>query len=212
MKHSKPLGRRLATREPKRKFVLVCEGTCTEPEYLQSLQSAFRSSLVEVKILGMGCDPLTVARKAKEAQTSLQRTARRSGDSNDKNFEVWIVVDVDEHPRLAEAIDLARQSNIGVALSNPSFEIFAIYHFEDCHRPLSTREAHQQLAIHIPGYSRTGKRFSIDYCGTDHNERLAAVRTACRRAKVSVKRREEEGNPYGSPCSTCYELVQKLIP
>jgi len=41
-----------------------------------------------------------------------------------------IVFDVGEHPKLPEALDLARRHEIAVAISNPCIELWFLLHFE----------------------------------------------------------------------------------
>jgi len=44
---------------------------------------------------------------------------------------VWCVFDVDDHSRLAEAVAQAEEFGFNVAISNPCFEVWLIWHFED---------------------------------------------------------------------------------
>jgi hypothetical protein len=168
---------------------------------------------VEIETVGTGSDPNTVVRKAIDRLHALQRIAKRTGDSSDKNFEVWIVIDVDTHHHLDRAIEAAENCDIGVALSNPCFEIFLIYHFEDWHAPLSARDACRRLADHIPGYGMgSGKGIAQHLYGATHEIQCKAVHEACKRSEKSIKSRIDEGDPGGSPSSSCHKLVRKLIP
>ena len=51
--------------------------------------------------------------------------------------EYWCVFDVDEHPYLNRALELARTSGISIALSNPCLELWFLLHFEGDGRPES---------------------------------------------------------------------------
>ncbi|MGH3940412.1 MAG: RloB family protein, partial [Pseudonocardiaceae bacterium] len=56
----------------------------------------------------------------------------------------WCVFDVEwpkNHPNLKQAIQLARDHNIRLAISNPCFELWLILHFEDQTAFLNTDEA-----------------------------------------------------------------------
>lgn len=200
------------SRLPKRKFILICEGKNTEPEYFRSLQALFRTSLIEIEATGQGGDPSAVVAVAKTRMESLKREAKRSKDSNDSNFEVWIVVDVDEHVHLRTAIEAAKHSDIGVAVSNPCFEIWIKYHFQDWNGPVSNKEACRNLETHIPGYTRNGKVFVVQSCGDRREKQCQSVIDACLRAERSVAARRDEGDEGGNPSSTCHELVRKLLP
>jgi hypothetical protein len=57
-----------------------------------------------------------------------QREARKNrGDAFD---EYWCIFDVDDHPRLEEALALAAANGIKVALSSPCLEAWFLFHFE----------------------------------------------------------------------------------
>jgi hypothetical protein len=60
------------------------------------------------------------------------RDLKRSRTRQDSGFdEIWCVFDVDAHPDLKSAIAEARDAGIGVAISNPCFELWLVLHAED---------------------------------------------------------------------------------
>ena len=138
----RPLRRRVAVRPPKRTFLVFCEGTRTEPEYLQALKQepAVREvASVEIRIdmEASGAVPLTLVREATEAR------ARNSQDQGDVD-EVWCLFDVEwpqNHPNLDEAIDQAAQRDVRLAISNPCFELWLALHFDDQTAWLTTNDA-----------------------------------------------------------------------
>ena len=48
--------------------------------------------------------------------------------------QVWVVFDRDEHERFDEAVSLCEANGIGVARSNPCFEVWLILHMVDYDR------------------------------------------------------------------------------
>ncbi|MEV5709909.1 RloB family protein [Actinoallomurus sp. NPDC052274] len=44
--------------------------------------------------------------------------------------DVWCVFDVDEFQDIEDAVSLARRQGIGVAVSNPCFELWLLLHFD----------------------------------------------------------------------------------
>lgn len=208
---SSNLRRRAPSREPKTRIVAICEGQRTEPGYLHSLVRGFRNQIFEVEIIAQGGDPWAIVQRAVERKNALERAARRSGDSNDRRFQVWAIFDVDQHARFADACDRARATGIRLAISNPCFELWAVYHFEDCHRPLSTTEAIALLSTHIPRYGRGAKTFTLEHFETlDVGKQ--AVEAAITRGEIGLQRRAQEQRPLGSPSSTCGGLVRLLVP
>lgn len=98
------------------RFLIVCEGKKTEPNYF----SDFPVPKKIVRIVGCGFNTIRLVEEAITLKTS-------------SNFEqVWCVFDHDDFPleNIAYAIQLAKNNNIQVAFSNESFELWYILHFE----------------------------------------------------------------------------------
>lgn len=108
--------RRTNAREPKQRFLIVCEGEETEPNYFR----AFRVPAVVINVLGRGEDPL-----------SLVETARQKRSEGDYD-QVWVVFDRDDVPvgRFNRAFFRADELDVGVVYSNQAFELWYVLHFE----------------------------------------------------------------------------------
>ncbi|MEV6735652.1 RloB family protein [Streptomyces sp. NPDC051104] len=114
-------------RTENRRILIVAEGVKTEPQYFESLAAHLNAQAVQVvsvKPVGIGRDPLRVVQEAE----SRRLKEMRDGDPYDS---VWCVVDVDEHATLPQACRLAAKSNLGLAVSNPCFEVWLVWHFEE---------------------------------------------------------------------------------
>ncbi len=122
MKKRDSLRRRGPTRSPKLRFLIVCEGQVTEPRYFNQLRHLLRS-LVDLEILPGG-DPKILVERAIQKKGEADSAASRKNDSYLAYDQVWCVCDVDQHPRLADALQQARDNGIDVALSNPCFELW----------------------------------------------------------------------------------------
>jgi hypothetical protein len=100
------LRRRVATRKPRKTFLVFCEGQRTEPEYLNALkrQPSVRDvAAVDLRVVtGHG-------RPAPRALVTTAVAARtRAVDEDAEIDEFWCVFDVEwprNHPGLREAID-----------------------------------------------------------------------------------------------------------
>jgi hypothetical protein len=117
------------TREPKRRFLIVCEGEVTEKRYFEHARRLLRS-LIELEI-SAGGDPKALVERAAEIKRKSDEMASRQKDDNLRYDRVWCVCDVDEHPRLRDARQQARDNGINMAVSNPCFELWALLHFQD---------------------------------------------------------------------------------
>ncbi len=123
------LRRRRPHRQPKPRFLIVCEGIVTEPRYFKDVRHIERS-LIDLQI-EPGGTPKTLVERAVERKREADGNARKLKDDNQKYDEVWCVFDIDEHPLIPEAKDQASANGIELAISNPCFELWALLHFQD---------------------------------------------------------------------------------
>lgn len=114
---------------------------------------------VEVEIIGDECgsDPVSVVQEAIKRRKERSKGARKSGVQVPYD-EAWCVLDVEKFGRnrqLPQALDMATQNRITLALSNPCFEFWILLHFErvgssfqDCQQVI------RKLRGHLPGYQK----------------------------------------------------------
>ena len=197
--------RRAASKEPKPRIVVCCEGTNTEPQYFKGLASSFGNSLVTVEVhKGQGV-PISVVESACQQYDVLKKAANKSKDSFDAFFEVWAVFDVDDHKRVPDAKQNAKAKGVRVACSNPCFEIWLLYHFEDCHRPYHRHDLQKYLATKLHGYDPKGGK-SISF-----NKLKDGVVDALRHAEKGLTARRADGCDEGNPSSSVGLLAQAII-
>ena len=175
-------------------MIVVTEGEKTEPQYIQEFSRIHRAPNVRVE--GTGFDPRGVVEKAIELKRRLGRGAKA---------HVWAVFDRDEHLRLDQALRLAQQNSISVALSNPCFEIWAVYHYRDHAAPIDTHGCQRLLERLCQTYHRaSGKLFKdADVIRTKHD-------AAVQRGKQSLHDREKEGDPRGNPSTSMHVLMESI--
>lgn len=206
MRSIKPLKRRINTRKSKQRFVIVTEGTKTEPEYFTALGTSLKQALIEVEIDRRGGSPLTLAQRAVEIKRSLKRD--RKGLAKKASFlkedEVWIACDRDEHPKISEAFSLCKANKIGIEFSDPCFELWLILHLEDFDKPDDRHQVQDHLCSICESYgSHAGKTANF-------GELLTGRTQAEHRARVQNARREKESPPKNRPYTTVYMLTEKL--
>lgn len=146
--------RRRPSRQPKIRILVVCEGKKTEPLYLRQLQHHLRNPRVHVEPVGPAGVPLTVVQTAIEERRKAETKARSEHDENHLWDEVWAVFDVDDHPNVAEAKQLATANGIYLAVSNPCFELWALLHFADQRAHIERGKLRAMLQQHLPGYDK----------------------------------------------------------
>ncbi|WP_449060961.1 RloB family protein [Planomonospora algeriensis] len=117
---------------------MFCEGEASEPDYvgaLKRLPEVRANTSVSIEIDPEQGVPLTLVKRAIE---------RIRDDEVD---ECWCVFDVEwpqNHPNLRQAVRLADEHGIHLAVSNPCFELWLILHFEDQTAFMNTSDAERR--------------------------------------------------------------------
>ena len=190
--------RRRPSREPKYRILVVCEGKKTEPGYLRQLQHHVRNLRVHVEPVGPAGVPVTVVRKALELRKQAEHEARRQRDENLLWDQVWAVFDMDEHPNVTDARQLAIANDIRLAISNPCFELWALLHFADQRAHLERDDARAKLQQHVRGYDKE-LPFARIHAGYD---------AAVRRARELDAAAERAGRPGRNPTTGIHVLTE----
>ena len=204
MSRKNSLRRKEELRVPKRKFVIFCEGANTEPRYFDALRRQFKGAIIDVEIVGGAGVPATIAASASAAMAAAHRTKRRSKQSFDKNDEVWAVFDEDAHPGVPQALQQCRNAGVGIAYSNPCFELWLILHREPFDRPDDRHQVQKHLQGLCPEYDRNAGK------SPDCVTLVKAVEQAEVLADAQQARRIAEGAPSSAPSTTVQDLTRAL--
>ena len=200
------IGRRKPKRKPKVRFTLFCEGKKTEPQYFRALKIYYNDALVSIQFGEQGRPPITLSEKALKFVKSAGSARGRGGRRNlfEEHDQVWVVFDRDEHERFEEALSLCEANDIGVARSNPCFEVWLILHMEDYDRP---DEPHHVKNAFDRLHSKHGQGLARDAM---FEKLMARIEDAEVRGQKLNRRREDEGQPYGRPSTTVGELTRAI--
>jgi len=148
----------------------------------------------------------TTPRELVQAAVAEATQDRRRSKRSAKNFdEYWCVFDIDEHPNLDEALRIARDNDIKVALSGPCLELWFILHFEDRNGYIDHRAA-QKRAYELLGCKDKGAMVQ------PHVDTLHAMYPeAVRRAKWLQEKHSLDGTaePW-NPSSNMWELTETI--
>ena len=198
-RHTRPVRRRRAVRRPAVRVVVAMEGASTEPGYLEAFNRLFGDRSVRLELVGGVGDPRAVVERA------IDELGRSKGDSLGSDDTAWAMFDRDVHDRFAEAKNLAHGNGIGLAVSDPCFELWGILHYRDQDAPIDQRECQRMLGELYPGYKRRGRMLFGDPKVIE--ERYG---DAVKRARQSLENRSAEGNPEGNPSTTVHCLTEHL--
>lgn len=177
------------TREIRQRFLIVCEGGKTEPNYFIK----FRTNKTVINIEGLGCNTISLVTKAIELM------------KNDDYNQVWCVFDRDIFPPeiFNAAFELASRNGIKIAYSNESFELWYFLHFDYLDTAL-TRDDYCK---------RLNKYLGRKYEKNDENmyEVLLAYQPdAIRNAKILLKQYNPSNPVKDNPSTTVHLLVEEL--
>jgi hypothetical protein len=180
--------RRPPSRQPRTRVLVVCGGVRTERDYMNGLKRRERNPAVQIKVVGKGLDPESLVRHAVEMRVH----------ASDDFDEIWCVTDVDQFD-LQPAVRLAEAEGISLAVSNPCFELWLLYHHEDRRRPVrDADEAIEALRRYVPHYAKNALRME-DYADT--------------RAAIDRGRSSHDGvrSPGPNPSSGVWRLAELVI-
>jgi hypothetical protein len=96
----------------------------------------------------------TLVKIAKQLKKDAEAEAKRSKDENLAYDQVWCVFDVDEHPHIPDAVQMARDNNIHLAITNPAFELWLLLHFRESPGMKSRSQMRTLLKGYIDDYDK----------------------------------------------------------
>ena len=205
--------RREATRSIRKFFLIVCEGTKTEPNYFEGMKNSLPPNMIRVAdfvTTGTGRNTLSVIEEAEKLIAYYQ----------DKNTlqpidEVWVFFDRDSFPRqnINNAITMAEQRGIFCAWTNEAFELWYILHFHLVEHQMSRRQYQQFIERELT--NRTGKKFKYQKNSLDmfallmqYGDVQQAIKRAKKLAAIFGDRTDYADH---NPRTEMHKLVQKLI-
>jgi len=197
---NRALARRAPSRAPLPLLLVVCEGEVTEPQYLRGFARAQGANTVRLHVEAPGGDPRALVERAVELRDQAVARAARERDANLAYDEVWCVFDVDDHARLRTARELAERTGIGLAVSNPSFELWLILHFRNQSAHLTSKRAAEILGKHIRDYHKHVR----------YDELSSGYADAVERAASLERRHLEAGTEDGNPSTGVYYLTERI--
>jgi 8-oxo-dGTP pyrophosphatase MutT (NUDIX family) len=194
------LARRAPTRAPLPLLLVVCEGEVTERQYISGFRQAQGANTVRLEIVAPGGDPRALVQRAAELRDEAADRADRERDENLAYDEVWCVFDVDDHARLDAARELAEETGIRLAVSNPCFELWLILHFREHGAHLTSRQAANLLGKHIRDYRKHVR----------YEDLAAGYPDAVERATSLERRHSRAGTDGENPSTGVHHLTEQI--
>lgn len=151
-----PRGRSTKKRSRGKRYLIVTNGKVTEKEYFERLVDLYGlRGRVVIDKGAAGRDPKTLVERAADLKAKEDKEARK--ERFDSWESVWAVTDVDGFSMFA-AQQLARQEAVGLAVSNPCFEVWLIDHMIVCPEFCSETKACEKKAQELGVTCSRGKK------------------------------------------------------
>ena len=193
-------------------YLIVCEGTKTEPNYFEGLRKYLKPGVVntvDLEIEGTGHNTLTVVEDAQKARVRLEKFSGRTFD------EVWAVFDRDSFPpeHFNNAIFKAQAIGIQCAWTNEAFELWYLLHFQLYENGMPRADYERKIEGQLS--QKMGQVYRYQKNREDMFNLLSAhgdVKQAITRAKqleASFTGRTDYANH--NPCTKVHTLVEKLL-
>ncbi len=185
---------------PKPRILVVTEGRLTEPQYLDGFVKACRNPRVRLVVARDHGTPRRLVEIAKDLKAQAWQDARKQEDENLAFDAVWCVFDVDEHPRIDEAKDMARANDIRLAISNPCFELWLLLHFRESPGSQHRHKLQEMMGAFVEDYGK-----SIDFA------RFAGGYTAAVARAGRLERAADEAGESGRcPTTGVFHLTEDI--
>lgn len=131
------------------RFLIVCEGERTEPNYFQALVKDQYSEVRDEKIVGEGRSTCALVKRTLQIKEELERKRELLFD------RIWVVFDKDDFNDFNEAIKLAETYSFNCAWTNEAFELWYFLHFQYLDTGINRHDYIQKLQNEIrkhPGF------------------------------------------------------------
>ncbi|HNX56987.1 MAG TPA: RloB family protein [Prolixibacteraceae bacterium] len=185
-------------------FLIVCEGSKTEPNYFLALEKELPFGTVELRIDGVGRNTI-----------GLVEYAIKQRDNACRSFDrVWVVFDKDDFPEanFNNAILKAESNNINCAWTNEAFELWFLLHFQFVNTGMNREDYKSYLEREIQKKSGDA---NYRYLKNDANTYSILItygnqEQAVEWAKQLVAKYPSQRYATHNPCTRVHELIEEL--
>jgi len=182
--------RKQDARKLKQRFLIVCEGTKTEPNYFRS----FRVPKDVVKVKGLGRNP-----------SQLVDYASQLNDEDGDYDRVWCVFDRDSWTLqdFNSALSSAKNKGVEIAYSNPKFELWYLLHFDYCDSAIPPEKYDSKLSSYMgKAYEKNNKNM--------YELLRDRQKKAIERAEQLLEQYDPVNPAKDNPSTTVHQLVKAL--
>lgn len=193
--------RRREIRRPYRVLIIVCEGGKTERIYF----NRYKKRDCNLRILTpntSSTDPINLVKFAKN------QIRKYDLDIQENRDQVWCAFDVNNNSntKILEAIRIANENNITIALSNPCFELWYLLHYAYHEGGLTSRDTIDILKRHLHNYQKSNDVFDVLLCGRDR-----AINNAQRLNRYHTSQGTNLNSRDSNPSTQVFQIVEYIL-
>ena len=144
--------------------------------------------------------PLTLVKLAVVKKAENRALGKSGRDDNLIYDQIWCVFDVDEHPDIPVAKDLARANDIRLVISNPCIELWLLVHHREPPGSYDRHKIQEMLKEYVPGYDK----------GVNFADYKPGYPKAVKRAKQMAQAQVRAGTPGENPTTNFHELTELI--
>ena len=183
--------RKVNTRKVRQRFLIVCEGEKTEPNYFNSFRVP--KDVIQIEVKGVGENPSKLVESAKDLK------------KQEDYAQVWCVFDRDNWlPQdFNNAIQNAENQNFNVAYSNEAFELWYVLHFEFLNTGIPRTDYCQKLT------NLMGKKYKKN-SEQIYKELIDRQDIAIKNYKRLLQQYDPQTPVKDNPSTTVHLLVEEL--
>lgn len=186
-------------------FLIVCEGTKTEPNYFKELENELPKGVMKIDIEGSGMNTLSLV----DYTIKLKAKAIRNYD------RVWVVFDKDDFPdeNFNSAIYKALGNDIQCAWTNEAFELWFLLHFQYVSVAMKREDYKKSIEVQIQNISGDGSYIYLkNSIGTfSLLNKYGNQSQAIKWAKRLLSSHSDGRYATHNPCTLVHILIEELL-
>lgn len=199
------------TRARRRYYLIVCEGTKTEPNYFEALKQDLPRGVltaVDINIHGAGMNTLSLVNAAVQLKARYEKDMTRAID------RLWVVFDRDSfQPNDFNNAVSGCHPHIGCAWSNEAFELWYLLHFHYYNNAVVRTDYQRLIEQNLRpllgnGYQYQKNNPDMYAILKQHGSLEDAIRNA-RRLELNYAGAQNFAGH--NPCTMVYKLVEELM-
>lgn len=197
--------------EPLR-FLIVCEGEKTEPNYFEALRKMlndkYRKNFITLKV-----DCVDIIGKGRNTESLVEYTKKIRDNAIISYGNIWCVFDKDSFKaeQFNGAITKAENENINVAWSNEAIELWFLLHFEYINSGITREQYIDKLNNHFKKYGINSGKYSKNLTNIyDILEKYGSYSKAIKFAKKLKTLHTGQTPANSKPMTTVYKLIEEL--